>query len=293
MRFGAKSRASLIAILAASLLHPKAVRAGDVYVLRFFFGDVRPTGVPCEGYFWQDRLLFHNATSSDQRVRLLGVSNGPMDPNASELLLKPGRSVSVVQDGALTNGETTLLGWFPSISLEPVLFVDHLDVPEGVAVASRIESHQSGSLCTAFPTYSNLSFGLLPLPIYRSLTPAGTPQYHLGTDLGSDGIGLTNPSRVNIGIYNGGSVPANARIELRRSCDEGVIESRAVRIAENAVVQTNGFANDVGGYGSRCIGDQISQTYATVSVDQPSFSYVVTLSNELPPKIPISVSQPN
>lgn len=275
------------------LLSAGIVRAGDVYVLRFFAG-VWPTGIPCEGYFWQDRLMFHNPTASEQRVRFLGVSNGSARLDARDLVLPPGRSVSAVQDSAFGGGVSTLLNWFPFplMDFDFLLFVDHLDVPAGVAVASRIESHQSSNLCTPFPNINNKSFGLLSLPVYRSLTPAGMRQYHLGTDLGSDDVGLTNPSRVNIGIYNGGSVPANATIELRRSCDDGLIASRGVRIPGNAILQTAGLVNEVKD-GPGCAISLLPQTYAVVTVDQPSFSYVVTLSNELPPKIPISISQPN
>jgi hypothetical protein len=276
--------AGLVLLLSAGI-----VQAGDVYVIRFFAG-VWPTGVPCEGYFWQDKLMFHNSTTTEQKVRLLGVSNSLPRPDARDLVLPPGASVSVTQDFASGGRQETSLNWFPLVAFEPLLFVNHLDVPAGVIVASRIESHQSGSLCTAFPTYSNKSFGLLALPVHRFLTPAGTRQYHLGTDLGSDGLGLTNPSHTNVGIYNGEPAAANATIELRRSCDDGLITSRTVRVPENSVVQTAGPTNDVSGYGPGCAIGILPQIYTVVTVDQPSFSYAVTLSNEIPPKIPISVS---
>lgn len=275
------------------LLSAGIVQAGDVYVLRFYAGFF-PTGVPCEGYFWQDRLMFHNPTASEQRVRFLGVSNGSARPDAQDLVLPPGRSASIEQDFAYVGGgRSSALKWYPFPLVDSIyLFVNHLDVPDGVVIASRIESHRSPDLCNPFPNTTHKSFGLLSLPVYRSLTPAGTRQYHLGTDLGSNEVGLTNPSRVNIGIYNGGSAAANATIELRRSCDDGLIASRGVRIPENAILQTAGLVNEVKD-GPGCAIGLLPQTYTVVTVDQPSFSYVVTLSNELPPKIPISISRPN
>lgn len=276
---------SLCLVLASS-----TARAREIYVVRFLAGSW-PTDVPCEGYFWRDHLMFHNSTTQEQHVRLLGVSNGSIRGDSRDLVLPPGRSVSVFGNTAIGGGASGLLDWSPAAAPEPNLFVNRLDVPAGVLVSSRIEVPQSGSLCTPFPTTSLVIFGSAQFPLYASLTSAGNRQYHLGTDLGSNGLGLTADSRLNVGIYNAGSSTANATIELRRSCDDGLIESRSIRVPGNAIIQYTGFKNDTSGYSSSC--GMLYPTYAIVTVDQPSFSYVVTLSNERPPKIPMSISQPN
>ncbi|MGH9368128.1 MAG: hypothetical protein ACRD3M_10690 [Thermoanaerobaculia bacterium] len=261
-------------------LIPTHATAREVYTVRFIASGplIDP---PCRFLNWHDHLLFHNTAAQDAVVRLLGVSNGSRRSEATDLIVPAGRSRSVVgiaQD------------WYPNTNTETSLWVNRLDVPDGVLLTSRLQARVSvGSPCP--PVSDTRGVGATGLPIFSSLRPPSEPQYHLGTDLGPDATGYAANARINVGIYNAGSSPATATIEVHRGCDERLMDARTVTIPSDSIQQVLALSTRTG---IDCPGVPVTtaiySTYVVVRVDQPSFSYAVTLSNEMPPQIPIGVS---
>lgn len=266
----------LVSFLPYSSLTVPAL-AAEVYVVRFITSGtlVEP---PCKYLRWNDHLLFHNTASQAATVRFLGVSNGPPRADASNLTVPAGRSRSVAG---------TLLGWNPNGNA--VLWVNRLDVPDGVLLASRLEvAVGSGAPCA--PASDGRGVGATGLPTFSSLRAPNERQYHLATDIGADATGYAANARINVGIYNAGSMTATATVEVHRGCDERLMESRTTSIPADSILQVLGLSTRTGpGCGSPFT-TNLYTTYVIVRVDQPSFSYAVTLSNELPPQIPIGVS---
>jgi hypothetical protein len=249
---------AVFAILAGTL--PGWCVAEDVYAVRFF-----ARSEPCPLLIlWEDDIVFHNSTSADKTIRLLGVSNGEAREPAEQLLVPAGRTVSA-------KGR---VAWLPETSV--TLWVVHLDVPGGVIVQSRAEAHSD--FCGGAPPSPTPELGAFSLPTFRALTSAGVRKVHLGADLGSEN------SYVNVGIYNSATIPASASIELRQSCGDSLLEQRTVVIPPNSIVQVTGL----NGTPSGCPTIQGSwMRYVTVTVDQPSLSYVVNKKTDL--RFPISV----
>ncbi len=270
---------SSLAGLMLTLTSGAYLLGAEAYVIRFASsGGLLKS--PCTYVLWRDHLTFHNTKAESATIRLLGVSNGNMTPSPAELVVLAGRTSS--------QNVILLSSWVPRVDgVPPYLWVNRLDVPDGVLVASRAEPAEiMGSPC--FPGLSNLVHGSLALPVYRSLVEPNRPQIHLRSDLGSDEFGVAAPSRINVGIYNAGSSEASASIELRRACDDGVVERRVVTIPTNTIQQFFGFTNPR----VSCAGgsEPPYPTYVVVTVNQPSFSYAITLSNEIPPFIPMSLA---
>ena len=122
------------------------------------------------------------------------------------------------------------------------------------------------------------SLGHASMPVFTALVPAQVPQIYLGTDLGE------RESRANVGIYNAGSVPATADVQLRRTCDNSVVDQRIVTVDPNATVQVGLF----GSVDNVC--DRISSftwsRYTVVTVDQPSITFVSNLATKPDPFYP-------
>jgi len=244
-----------------------AAYAEDAYVVRFFaFGR----GTECAQSLWLDNILFFNRTSAPAVVKLLGVSNGPVPPDVlRELSLPPNRAVAI-RNGHPFSGSYP---WQPQASAP--LWVVHLDIPEGVTIESRDEVY-AVPLCGLTDGRDGLpedeSAGKVSLPIFRSLVPAGVRQIKLGTDLSSHG------SRLNVAIYNAATEEAHATIEIRRVCDDALLDTRSVVIAADAITQFGGFS----GSGGRCLGSGVEALYTAITVDRPGFSYVSNVSESLP-----------
>jgi len=271
------SRCRMLAIIAIAFTSFAESSIGrEVWVVRAFTPGVRVDG--CTYLFWADDLRFFNTTSRDLRVQLVGVSNGGPRSEARELLVPAGRSHSPREANVF---------WSPA-GTGNAFWVNRLEVPDGVLVSSRAEpSAACGPPC--FPCLDGRVFGSLALPVFGSLIGANQPQYHLRTDLGTDGS-LASISRVNFGIYNGGDREATATMELRRECDQALIARQTVRIPADAFFQFGGFTNDT--LGQTCLSGLRWATYGVVTVDQPSFSYAATLSYDVT-RIPVSISSPN
>src|SRR4029077_6232298 len=81
-----------------------------------------------------------------------------------------------------------------------------------------------------------------------------------------------------VAIYNAGQQPALASIEVRRACDNSVVDNRTVTINPNTIIQVGGLTT---GTNDCTIGTRTTNfaLYPVVTVDQPSFSIVSTLTD--------------
>ena len=154
------------------------------------------------------------------------------------------------------------------------MWVLHLDVPGGVTVESRDEVYYE-PLCGAPAEPVRTSTGKVSMPVFRSLTPAGVPQVKLGTDLGQ------RRTRLNVAIYNAGAVASAVTIDVRNACDGALVDSRTVTIPANTILQVGGL----NGIGPECTSDDAPpwMRYTVITADQPSFSYVSSVSEDVPP----------
>jgi hypothetical protein len=266
-----------IAILLLVLLATTA-SAADMWVVQghAFAG----TGDPCTLTVWNGDVLFHNTTDAAATVTLLGVSDGPaVGTNVPSFTIPPHRTITLqAKIGAV---------WQP-VGAKPI-WIDHLDVPAGVLVESRLEigSQACFGLPVPIPFFGKVSF-----PVVRALTPAGERKVHLGSDLGAV------DARVNVGVYNGGQSTAGVTIEVRRACDDAILDRKQITLAANGFVQTTlspGAPNV--SRTSPCFGSTdatLWATYTTVVADQPTLSYASTLANTIPDspvvKVPYAVT---
>ncbi len=249
------SRTLAAAVLMGLAIAPCA-RAADVYVLRFNLRSF-PNG-QCDGIRWRDDIVFHNTTGQDLKVVLLGITNVLPQP-PTDLLVPAGRTVTAT-------GNTN---WDPG---EPI-WVVHLDVPEGIVFQSRAEGFLQ--LCMGGPPSPSPERGAFPLPVARGLTPPDTSRTFLGTDFGSD------PSYSNVGVYNGGSAAAQAIIEMRQGCDDTILDRRTLQVPPNTVVQAVGIGAPTAGCPDGLQPTSPWTRYIVVTVDQPSFTYVINRLDDL------------
>jgi hypothetical protein len=219
-------------------------------------------------------------------VRFVGVSNGEARPNPRPLTIPPRQAISL-------SGESQL-DWEPAQTA--ILWINRLDVPDGVLVANRVQSFffqpdHPETPCTG----RTIRYAGLPLPVFSALIPAGKTQYFLGTDVGSNpsNIGITD-ARLNIGVYNAGSVAATATVKIycgSPGADPGfpnsLLVTASIRPSANGVLQQTVLGST---QAAGCFTAGNSFWYATVTVDQPSFAYAIGLSNESPPKFPGTVA---
>lgn len=258
--------------------------ASDVYTLRFQVTGPLVDPATCLYLNWGDELLFFNSTQQPQTVRLLGVSNLPAAPYPQDLVIPAGRSRAL---------GGTALNWYPASGA--YIWAVHLDVPDGVAISSRLQVHAGiGAPCPI--SGDNRGFGALPIRVFRELTPPNVAQYHLGTDLGSSTNSFGGPAnaRISVGIYNAGAVDGHATIQVRKGCDDLPFDTRQLTIPANTLTQVSGLpagSTDCT-FPARAepYAPPVSSSYVVVTIDQPSFSYAISASNELPPKIPVGVS---
>ena len=258
-------------LLLAGLLLVLAPRmhGGEFYIVRVRAASALNAD-PCSGVAWRDNLVFYNPTTTAATIRLLEVSNGGLQsPPAVTLEAPPGRSLN---SGGRVN-------WNPAS--QDVIWVNKIDVPDGVLLRSRAEGGFSG--CgSGIPPSLVPDFGAFSLPVFDQLVPAGTPQIHLGADLGAQ------PSSLNVGIYNDGLGSAAATVEIRQVCDDAVRERRAFTIPAKTLLQFGGLG--LGGTSCPSPGSEFNSwmRYVIVTADQPGFSYIVNRSIAIPspPVIP-------
>ncbi len=268
------ARLSLLALIVSS-----SASATDIYVVQG-----AANGPPLnsgELILWSTDAVFYNAGITDARVRLLGISNGGGGTiNPAEFTIPPRRSASL---------QRLVSAWRPGAN-DP-LWIIHLEVPPEVVADSLLFI---GSTTVpgfpAVPITRPFRFGKVRLPVFNALVPAGQPQVHLGTYLGSPS---DIPSRINVGIYNGGSVPATARIEIRQQCDDTVVDSRAVIVPADSLIQVTGFQaleRNCPPFVPGTLGGSFDAVYTLVTVDLPSLSFVSNLANNSLPLTSMSIT---
>ena len=252
-------------LLVALLAFASPVLAADVWVLRGGVG-------PCDGVVWELDDLFYNGGNATATVRLLGVSDGPDEAIARALDLPPRQVVS------LRNATTE---WRPSRDLP--MWMLHLDVPDGVNVESVLNVGIGN--CTMIPSPDNAAlYGTTHVPVFRALVPAGLEQVHIGTSLGGA------PARNNVGMFNAGTSPAAVNIELRRACDDLLLDSTTAVVPANSTAQFRLQAPEpASGCTAAHRAVQPWVEYVTVTADQPGTSWVSSLRNGVPPRVDVSI----
>lgn len=254
---------------AVALLFVSGLALGsDVWVFRF---DSTSLAIATS---WHDNLVFHNIAAQDAVVHLVGISNGGIPPGSSADLTVPARR---------TVGFTVLSPFWEPYGSD--LGVVHMDVPDSVLVFSRGgASGECPSPCGPVPgPYPDL--GTFSMPVFRSLVPPGQVQIHMGADLG------TEPSRINVGIYNAGALPASATVTVSQACDDTVLETRTLSIPPDNAIQFGGLGSAAPHCESHPLDPNPWLRYVTVTVSEPSLSYIVNRAEPLPfhPQILLSV----
>ncbi len=253
--------------------------ASEIWVVRFStFLDSPSQGCP-PLVSWFSLTAFHNSTDTTQAVQFLGVSNGDPQPSPKPLSLPPHKTVSLLGNSG---------DWAP-VQRE-ILWVNRLDVPTGVIVANHLES---GVIRLSAPPCNGHTqrYAGLPLPVVSALTPAGTSRYFLGTDVGADtDIHEVTDSRLNVGVYNGGTVPGNATVNIYCSyffneplSPDTLLQTDQFQVPANSVVQKTVLAST---QAAKCPTGSESYWYAIVTVDQPSFAYAIGMANGALPTFP-------
>jgi hypothetical protein len=258
-----RSLAGAVAVSISILLQP-TIYAAPAHVIRF--GAAGRT-IVCDTYAWHDVLTFYNTTNATATIRVLGISNGSpylTDPDTID-----------VPPGAVVSADNVLRGaWQPPLDRGGGLWMMHLDVPAGIIIESRDEMFLGNSCIPISLPIPPASLGKVSLPVFREAVPANERQVHLGTDLGSKG------ARINVGIYNESQMVANAHIEVRRSCDNSIVDSRDVQVPPDTLVQVAGLQPGL----NTCAPFATTFTwlrYTVVTVDQPSMTFVSAVSERL------------
>jgi hypothetical protein len=246
--------------LALALLLAPSLFANDVWVIG---GKATSQAVDgCTATMWTGDAVFQNTTNAPAVISVL----------SSDLILAPPIPVTFTLAPGKTTTFATQRSANPTKFFTPIapVWIDHFDVPEGVVVEGRIEI--GASVCNVSPPIFGPVNGKVSTPTFHSLVAANTLQRHLGTD-----IGLID-ARVNVGVYNGGDLRANAHVEVRRACNDALLASTNVSVERNSLVQVslNPGAPQVACSSADAPG---WVTYTTVSVDQPSLTFASTISN--------------
>lgn len=287
MRDGKTTMSSLRLVgLIVGLLTCCSLAATEVRVVRFQTLPPDFSGPPCPSFVqWASQTFFQNTTDAPQVVRFLAVSNGDPRPNPRPLTIAPHRAISI--------GSESGLDWEPM--QRSILWVNQLDVPDGVLVANRIqvgtfEPDRPETPCMG----KSARYAGLPLPVFSSLVPGGSSQYFLGLDVGSNPGQQITDSRINIGVYNGGGTAATATVNVYcgglgfdPTFANTLLATVTIQVPSNALAQKTVLAST---QAALCPAVGVSFWYATVTADQPSFAYAIGLSNEAPPKFPGAVA---
>ena len=239
--------------------------AREVWVVQFNVG-FHPDFPPCTDLVaWHSQLLFRNVSDQPLSVTFLGVSNGPPQKDVQALSTNPRKTVNLSPFDPLGPR------WEPDVPpAGAIVWVNKLDVPDGIVVSDRAvaEVNESSNPGSPGPCEGNHYFSTgLPLRVFDRLTPATSPQYHLGIDIGNAipsaapssvsghdvGVDFGNStqsasefdSRINVGVFNASAVQATADVKVLCS-PEGIspgsgedvqIASTQMSVPPNSLVQ--------------------------------------------------------
>jgi hypothetical protein len=239
-------------------LRPAVAQAADAYV----FWVQAPTVV--QGNFLRVLFtthFFRNTSGSTQPVNLLGVSNGVLATSPGTLTI-PASSIRVVAQNIGPPG----INWFPQPfpGVGPV-WVMRLDLPAGVILSSRIEV---GAASLIPGLVDDLVYDTASLPVFSALVPAGLAQTWLGVDKAQ------RDRPIHAYVYNAGASVATATINIVQDCTNATLASMSFTVSPNTAVMKVFPSTQL--LGLDCTDPFVYNhaRYATVSVDQPSLSYV-------------------
>jgi hypothetical protein len=257
----------------------RPARADDVYVVDAdAIGPRLANG--CSELLWAADTVFYNLTSADAVVTLLGVSNGEVHTGAPT-------TFSVKADSAASIRQKVGGAWQPTNG--PALWVYRLNIAAGIEADSEMFPSLLNRMCPG-PVVVLQPFGKARLPVFKKLVPSGHKQVLTGLTLGDQA------SRVNIAIYNAGTEPAGATLEMHRACDGVLVQTRSVVVPSNVIQQFGAFSlpeTDVACTKAYNGPNGLNRlAYAVVTVTQPSFSFASVLSNEQSPVSTIQISAP-
>ena len=99
-------------------------------------------------------------------------------------------------------------------------------------------------------------------------------------------------SHANVWIYNGGFAATTAHVEVRRQCDDAVVQEATVTIEAKRSANVSGLASGFRGCAvpASMRSWSADSLYTIVSVDQPSLSFVSSVANGQIPKALVSVN---
>jgi hypothetical protein len=262
--------------LAFLLLFALPALADDYYLIEMNVPGQTVDG--CANFFWDADAIFYNLGADDQTVTLLGVSNEPFNlgrpvppPQLQQLHVPPGRAASLRQ--------STGIPWGPYYASP--MWIIHVDAPPSILVDSEMPlgfAGGGGSGSCRGPVYFVQQNGKTQLPVFRSLVAAGHRQVSRGLTIGDV------KGHINVAIYNAGSNPALATIEVHRACDGAITETRNVVIAANFAQQFTGFAIPETAQACAPLDPSAGTSrlaYVIVTVDQPSLTFASILGPAL------------
>ena len=209
----------------------------------------------CTQLRWRDDIVFLNTTDREQLVELLDSTG----PRYSNLILPPHKQYSLRRN---VQGETARGIW-----------IDHLNLPDGVNLAARLGLGIEDSDCRyGAPPDLSPQLGEVSMPTFDALIAPGKPQTILGANLGAVS------SRVTVTLFNAAESEAHFRVEFHGGCDDAAALPLTLSLASREVRQVS-----LGPPRAVCsmphYADPMS-SYVSVVSDQPSLSFVSVLPLE-------------
>ena len=238
----------------------QVARSAEIWIVR----GGGSTRVGCAGVAWSADALLHNRSTTDVAVRALHVSNGGVALTDAIIVANSSMSSADAGVGGTANA---------------FLWVTKLDIPEGITAEGRLE-YFTANFCAVGQPPPLAPAGKISLPVFSRLVPAGEEQVHFGTDLGGQIV------RLNVAIFNAATVPANATITVVQPVCGRVPATMTGTVPSDSIVQL-GIPRI-----EPCLAKITSlgwASYVTVTVDQPSFSFVSTLRNDTLPSTTAAV----
>ena len=232
-------------------------------------GQARGPQLACgDVYTWYTDAIFHNFGATAESVTLAGQGVAPLIQQVSF-------DVPAKTSMALSNQ----IGRMPPLGMN----IAHFQVGNDIGVESRLEVRYDQP-CLSIPPSPGPS-GKIAFPVFTHLIPAGEVQVHFGTDLG------LQRSRVNVGVYNASSVPANAHLELRsQACFPSTQAKADFVVPANTLVQTTLSPGLCEFIQDTSVPPWVRST--VVIVDQPSITYATPVSNQQSPNVSFGVGTP-
>lgn len=250
-------------VVVAAFFCSLMARADEIWVLR---GQTLPQ-CPASTAVWRADALLMSPPDTATDVQVLDVSNGGAAEQPLFALI-PGRAIS--------------LGFGARDHAPAVVWITHVQVPPGTIVDGRLTYFTDD--CRGIPAPLEPSVKV-QTPIFRALVPAAVRQVHTGSDLGAQ------DARVNVGIYNDGTVPAEALIVVRRPNCDGAPTEKHVTIPPRSLIQDS--LNPPTPCSQAGLMFPGSYTITEVTVSEPSLTYAVALSNGTPPGATIGFGSPH